>query len=115
MLLPKVKDSRPFRLFKVYAAWLIFISAVFIATNAFSSLDKVAAYKFNYFDVAMTYGFMMFLGVLEAAAAAVGLILVELLLEKLFDRNLETPFRILLALGLAASWVLLFLSIFHRI
>lgn len=112
-LINRVRLSRGYRLFSTFSAWMIFISVVLILTNAFSSLEKIKEYGFLLPDVALTYGFLIFWGGLEALAISLGLTGIELLLEKITRKNLEQVFRLLLAAGLLASWVMLALSIFH--
>lgn len=86
---------------------------VLILTNAFSSLDKIKAYGLHAVDVVLTYSFLIFWGILEAVAAAIVLVLVEILLEKIIKKRLDLVFRLLLTAGLVTSWVILFLAIFH--
>jgi hypothetical protein len=115
MLLPKISASRPFQLFKAYASWLVFCAVVLILTNTFASLDKIKAYHFNPTDVALTYGFLIFCGILEAVTAAILLVLVETLLEKVSHRRLDLLFRLVVAAALLVSWIVLLLSIFRVI
>ena len=115
MLLSKIKVSRPLQLFKAYAAWLEFCALVLILTNAFASLDKIKSYGFHPADVILTFGFLVFWGILEAAAAAVLLVLVEILLEKVFHQHLDLLFRLIVAAGLVVCWAVLVLTIFRVI
>jgi hypothetical protein len=115
MLLSKIKISRPLQLFKAYSAWLVLCALVLILTNAFASLDKIKGYGFHPADVVLTFGFLVFGGILEAAAAAVLLVLVEILLEKVSRRRLDLLFRLIVAAGLVVCWVVLLLTIFRVI
>jgi hypothetical protein len=115
MLLSKIGLSRPFQLFKAYAAWLVFCVVVLILTNTFSSLDKIKSYGFHPADVALTYGSLIFFGILEAAGVALLLVLIETLLEKVARRQLDLLFRLIVAAGLVASWTMLVLTIFRVI
>jgi hypothetical protein len=115
MLLSKIKVSRPLQLFKAYSAWLILCAVVLILTNAFASLDKINTYRFHPADVILTYGFLVFWGILEAAVIAVLLVLVETVLEIAFRRRLDLVFRLVVTAGLVVCWVVLVLTIFRVI
>jgi hypothetical protein len=115
MLLSKIKLSRPLQLFKAYSAWLILCAVVLILTNAFASLDKISTYRFHPVDVVLTYGFLVFWGILEAAVIAVLLALVESVLETAFHRRLDLVFRLVVTAGLVVCWVVLVLTIFRVI
>jgi hypothetical protein len=115
MLLSKINFSRPLRLFKAYSAWLIFCAVVLILTNAFSSLDKIKAYGFQAADVILTFGFLIFWGIVEAAVVAILLVLVEILLEKVFHKHLDLFFRLIVAAGLVVSWSVVLLTIIRVI
>jgi hypothetical protein len=115
MLLSKIKLSRPLQLFKAYSAWLILCAVVLILTNAFASLDKINSYRFHPVDVVLTYGFLVFWGILEAAAIAVLLALVETVLETAFRRRFDLVFRLVVTAGLVVCWVVLVLTIFRVI
>jgi hypothetical protein len=115
MLLSKIRRSRPIQLFKAYAAWLVFCVVVLILTNAFSSLDKIKSYGFHPADVILTYGSLVFFGILEAAGVALLLVVAETLLELAARRRLDLLFRLIVAAGLVASWTILVLTIFRVI
>lgn len=113
MLLRKVAASRPLRLFKTDAAWLIFCAVVFILTNAFASQDKIIANGFRAVDVVLTYGFLVFWEILEALVAAAIFVIAQILLERALRKPLDLVFRLLLLAILVGSWVALLLSIFR--
>jgi hypothetical protein len=115
MLLSKVKLSRTIQLWRAYSSWLIFCAIVLILTNGFASLTKVRAYRFSFIDVALTYGLVVFGGILEAALAAAFLALVEVLLEKAVGKRLDLAFRLVLVAGLGATWVILLLTVLRFI
>lgn len=115
MLLPKVTGSRPFRLFKIYAAWVIFGAALLVLVNAFSSLDEIRAYGFHAFDMVLSYAFLIFWGCLEAILLTVALVFFEVLLEAALRKNLETAFRLIVVALFIACWISGLLAIFRII
>ena len=115
MLLSKVKSSRPFDLWTEFSAWLIFCEIVLILTNGLASLTLIRDYRFSAVDVMLTYGLIVFWGILEAAGAAALLVMVELLLEIIFRRHLDLVFRVLLVAILVGTWAILFLTLLHVI
>jgi hypothetical protein len=115
MLLSKISNWRSFRLWRDYAAWLVFSATLLGLTNASASLDKIRAYGFKLPDVVLTFGFLIFWGIMEAAAAAALLALAQTWLEKAAGKPLDLLFRILVIALFATSWIILLLTIFHWI
>jgi hypothetical protein len=111
MLLSKFNGWRPYRLWKDYAAWLMFCAVLLGLTNTSASLDKIKGYGLHLPDVALTFGFLIFWGCLEAAAAAALLTLAQSLLEKVTGKPLDLLFRGLVIAVFALSWLLLPLTI----
>ena len=75
MLLSKITAWRPYRLFKIYAAWLVFSATLFILINAFSSLDEVRVYGFRTQDTVLTFAYLIFWAFLDALAVTIGMVL----------------------------------------
>jgi len=114
MSLPKISQSAFFSLFRTYAISLGFILLVFILTNAFSSLDLIAAHRLPPADMLMTFGFIIFSGLVEAALFAILISLLLLFIQRTFHRDVSPLFRRLIILGFALSWINLLLTIFNR-
>lgn len=108
MLLSKVKSFRPFILWKTYSVWIGFCVCILILTNGFTSLTLIREYRFSIPDVLLTYGLLIFWGLVEAGILAALLVLVEVLLERVFKRQVDLLFRVILLVGLVVTWGLLF-------
>lgn len=115
MLLPKITASRPYRLYKTYAPWLAFNAIILILTNAFGSLDEIRAYNFRVVDTVLTYGFLAFWNIIEAAVITALLVLVQIGLEKGLRKPLDRFFRMGVVVLTLACWVIVFLAIFHLV
>jgi hypothetical protein len=115
MLLSKINSSRPFNLWKVYSSWLVFGTIVLILTNGLASLTLIREYRFSIVDVMLTYGLLVFWGIIEAAAAAILLILVEVFLEKIFRIHMDLIFRIILVAAFLGTWIILLLTLLRVI
>jgi hypothetical protein len=111
MLLSKVNSSRAFVLWKAYSAWLIFYAIMLIMTNGLASLTLIRDYRFSVIDVGLTYGFLIFLGIIEVVVVAMVLVLTEVLIEKIFQRRLDLVFRVILVLGLVGILLFMLLTI----
>ncbi len=94
-------------LWKTYSAWLFFCVFILFLTNGIASITLVIEYHFFYMDILFTYGFFIFLGVLEVAILAGAIVLVEVVLERAFKRRFDLVFRAILISALVASWALL--------
>ena len=112
MLLSKIKISRPFILWKTYAAWIFFCFFILYLTNAIASLNLITEYHFFFLDVLFTYGLLIFYGFLETAVLAALLVLVEISLERAFKRRFELMFRATLIALLVATWAILLQIVF---
>jgi hypothetical protein len=115
MFLSKIKSTRFFSLFPVYAVWLIFCAIVLTLTNASASLDKVAANNLRLPDVVLTYGFLLFWAILEALCVAIFLVLVEISLEKAFQKDFDRLFRPFFTIAVVGCLLIVLLAIFHII
>ena len=113
MFLSKIRSSRFFKLFNVYAAWLIFFAIVLTLTNASASLDKVRANNLRLPDVILTYGFLIFWAILEAVGVAILFVMVEISLENAFQKPMDILFRTVLIVGVMGSLITVLLAIFH--
>jgi hypothetical protein len=115
MLLSKVKSSKSLHLWTEYSAWLVFCEIVLILTNGLASLTLIRDYRFSVIDVILTYGLIVFWGILEAAGVAALLVIVELLLEKILRIHLDLVFRVFLVAILVGTWAILLLTLLHVI
>jgi hypothetical protein len=113
MFLSKVKSYRPLHLWTEYSAWLVFCELVLILTNGLASLTLIRNYRFSVIDVMLTYGLLVFWGILEAAGVAALLVIVEISIEKTIKIHPKSVFRLLLVAGLVGTWVILFLTLLH--
>lgn len=111
MFLSKIKPNRPLLLWKTYSSWLVFCICILILTNGLASLTLIRAYRFPVIDILLTYGLLIFWGVLESALLAALMVLAEVALEKVLKKRFDLPFRIILVLCLLSTWVILFLTV----
>jgi hypothetical protein len=107
MLLSKVKSFRPFLLWKTYSTWLVFCICILILTNGFASLTLIREYRFSVTDILVTYGFIIFWGILESGILAGFMVLAEVLLEGIFKKRLDIVFRLILFTCLMITWIIL--------
>ena len=115
MLLSKIAGWRPFQLLKVYSAWMIFSATLLVLVNAFSSLDEIRAYGFHALDIVLTFGFLIFGEFLEALALALGLVVLEVFLESMFQKRLDSVFRLIVVAVFMGCWASVVLALFHII
>jgi hypothetical protein len=115
MLLSKVNTFRPFLLWKTYSAWLGFCICTLILTNGFASLTLIRAYRFSIVDILLTYGLLIFWGILEAVIFAALLVLIEVTLERAVKKRFELVFRVILVVALIATWLILFFNLIRLI
>jgi hypothetical protein len=101
-------------LFKDYYAWFAFTAILYILTNVFYSLDLINANRFNLVDVILTFGFLIFLSMLEVASFALVFVAVHFGIQKYFHVDPAAVFRLLILAWFALSWLNLFLAFFNR-
>ena len=114
MLLHKIGASPFFRQFKTHYIWVAFILLIFILTNAFSSLSLIHSYRLGLADMLMTYGFIIFVGLMEGLLFSLALTAIYFLLRPLFKTMADRLMRRVLICGLLIAWSNLFLTIFLR-
>ncbi len=107
MLLSKINVSRPFILWKTYFAWVFFCSLILFLANGIASISLILEYRFFAVDVFLTYGLILFLGLIEAGTFAALLVILEVVLERAFRRHLDLVFRVFLIAVLLAIWLIL--------
>lgn len=114
MFLQKIGSSPFFRQLKTNFIWVAFILLVFILTNAFSSLALIQSYRLGLADMVLTYGFIIFVGLLEGLLFSLALTGLFFLLRFLFKSAADELMRRVLIFGLLIAWVNLLLTIFLR-
>jgi UDP-N-acetylglucosamine:LPS N-acetylglucosamine transferase len=100
--------------YQKYFGWTAFTTLVFVLTNAFSSLDLIYRYRLAALDMMLTFGFILFMALLEAALIAGLLIIIERTIRKLFTFNPAKIFNHILLFLFCLSWINLFLTIFKK-
>lgn len=108
------KTSILYNQFKIYFGWTAFTTLVFVLTNAFSSLDLIYRYRLAALDMILTFGFIIFIGLLEATLIAGSLVLLERIIKKVFKYNPSSAVHFMLLFVFALSWINLFLTIFNK-
>ena len=111
--LQKIKINPFFMLTMKYFVWIVFILEIFLLTNLFSSLDLINAYGIPLLDVFLTFGFLGFLFLVEALVSAVGLAIIQVLLEKFLSTNLSAIATGIILTILIIEWINLFLTEFN--
>ena len=101
-------------LFKNYYVWFAFSAVLFILTHAFSALDLIKAYRFGAVDVILTFGFLLFIALLEVAVFALIFVGLHLGIQKYFHVDPSAVFRLLLLAWFGLSWLNLLLAFFNR-
>jgi len=110
----KINQSTWISLFKNYYVWFAFAAVLFILTQAFSALDVIRAYRFSVVDMILTFGFLLFLGMLEVAVFAFIFVFLHLGIQRVFHVDPSSVFRLLLLAWFGLSWLNLFLAFFNR-
>jgi hypothetical protein len=114
MFLRKISQSRFLQLTHTYFVWVAFILFLFLFTNAFSSLDLIASYRFTLLDMMLTYGLFAFLFSLESLAISALIASLQIILEKVLPFKFSTIIRYCLIMILILTWVNIFLTIFNK-
>jgi len=112
--LKKFNQSPWMILFKNYYVWFAFTAILFILTHAFSALDLIKAYRFGAVDIILTFGFLLFLSMLEVAVFALVFVFLHLSIQKVFRVDPSAVFRLLLLAWFTMSWLNLLLTFFNR-
>jgi len=107
-----VSDS--FKLIKTYYSWLAFASIIFILTHAISSLDIARAYRFQVLDVILTFGFLLFIGMVEIIIPTLLIVILHLAIQQIFKKNPSPIFRLFILAWFAISWLNLLLLILNK-
>jgi len=107
VFLRKIAQTRFAKLTRQYFAWTGLIFMLLVGITAFSSLDLIRLNRFAFFDVLITYAFMMLWAFLDALLVSVVLAGLEVLVERLLHGNYEKLFRIPVILGFIAIWLYL--------
>jgi hypothetical protein len=112
--LKKFNQSPWIILFKNYYAWFAFAAILFILANAFSALDLIKANRFNLMDMILTFGFLLFSGMLEMALVTLAFVFLNLGIQKFYHVDPSAVFRLLILAWFALSWLNLLLAFFNR-
>jgi len=95
----------------VYFYWLSFIGLVLVLTDAFSCLDLVRQYAFHWFDIALTYAFLVLIGMVEAFLIAALLMLFNNAAPRMFNVAPEKYIRAGILTLLVFAWGNIFLRV----
>jgi len=112
--LKKINQSPWMTLFKNYYVWFAFTATLFILTHAFSALDLMRAYRFGVLDVIVTFGFLLFISLLEVAGFAFLVVGLHWGIQKVFNFDPSAVFRLLVVAWFGLSWLNLLLALFNR-
>ena len=112
--LKKINQSSWMTLFKDYYVWFAFTAVLFILTHAFSALDLSRLYQFGLIDGVFTFGFLLFIGMLEVSGFAFVFVCLHLGIKKIFHVDPSAIFRLLLLAWFGLSWLNLLLTLFNR-
>lgn len=87
---------------------------LFILTHAISSLDIARAYRFEVVDVLLTFGFVLFIGMLEIMIPTLIIVALHLVIQLTFKKNPSPIFRLFILAWFAISWLYLFLLVLKK-